>query len=271
MSGFFKIWRDLFDKPIWLNSTPEQKVILITLIKMANWKKSQWEWCGKPYYCKPGEFITSYNSIIMACGKGVTYQNVRTAIKKFKNYEFLTYHSTVGEWGGIKVIINNWDKYQKEINTSTNESLTDCPHITNISLTPIEEYKNDKNDKNVFFIKGEKTKKLDPYIDNHVIEKYKNEHEKYFGNKLRLDAQQRQRIMELNADIDGFIETIPEVFEKLKNITFDVPNFNPNGIWLLRDSNYANVLNGLYDKRTNKVIDEWYEKTKAELAAKGYK
>lgn len=145
MSGFFKIWRDLFDKPIWLNSTPEQKVILITLIKMANWKNAKWEWQGKPYHCEPGEFITSYSSIIAACGKGVTHQNVRTAIKRFKNYKFLTYQVTVGEYGGIKVIINNWNKYQKETNTSSNSSLTVRQQFANSSLTPIEEYKKKKN------------------------------------------------------------------------------------------------------------------------------
>lgn len=144
-SGFFKIWRDLFEKPIWLNSTPEQKVILITLIKLANWKDKKWEWQGKPYHCRPGEFITSYNSIINACGKGVTYQNVRTAIKRFKNYEFLTYQVTVGECGGIKVILNNWDKYQREINTSANSSLTVSQQIANSSLTPNKEYKKEKN------------------------------------------------------------------------------------------------------------------------------
>ena len=145
MSGFFKIWRDLFDKPIWLNSTPEQKVILITLIKMANWKEAKWEWQGKPYHCEPGEFITSYNSILAACGKGVTHQNVRTAIKRFKNYEFLTYQVTVGEHGGIKVTINNWNKYQNKTNTSSNSSLTVRQQISNSSLTPKEEYKKKKN------------------------------------------------------------------------------------------------------------------------------
>lgn len=145
MSGFFKIWRDLFEKPIWLNSTPEQKVILITLIKMANWKDEKWEWKGKPYHCEPGEFITSYNSIINACGKGVTHQNVRTAIKRFKNYEFLTYQVTVGEYGGIKVILNNWNKYQRETNTSTNSSLTVSQQFANSSLTPNKEYKKEKN------------------------------------------------------------------------------------------------------------------------------
>lgn len=146
MSGFFKIWRDLFEKPIWLKSTPEQKVILITLIKMANWKDAKWEWKGKPYNCSPGEFITSYNSIINACGKGVTYQNVRTAIKRFENYEFLTYQVTVGEYGGIKITLRNWDKYQNETNTSSNTSLTVSQQFANTSLTPNKEIKKERKE-----------------------------------------------------------------------------------------------------------------------------
>ncbi|MFS1351445.1 hypothetical protein ACLZX5_14425 [Enterococcus faecium] len=37
--GWIKIYRQLLEKPIWQESTPEQKVILITLLSMANHEK----------------------------------------------------------------------------------------------------------------------------------------------------------------------------------------------------------------------------------------
>jgi hypothetical protein len=86
--GYIKIWRELFIKPIWINSTPEQKTILITLLSMANFQENEWEWKGEKYKCKPGQFVTSLESITKACGKGVTIQNVKTAIKRFEKLIF---------------------------------------------------------------------------------------------------------------------------------------------------------------------------------------
>ena len=164
MSGYFKIWRELFDKPIWLNSTPEQKVVLISIIKMANWKENKWEWNQKTYHCKAGEFITSYSKICETCGKGLTHQNVRTALKRFQNLDFLTYQSTVGVSGGIKVIINNWDKYQNETNTLTNTLPTDYQQNTNTFLTTIEEIKKDKKERSISLEKTTTTKFTPPTI-----------------------------------------------------------------------------------------------------------
>lgn len=129
--GFFKIWRELFDKPIWLNSSPEHKSILFTILKMAKWKEEQWEWKGKKYYCKPGEFITSIGKIQIASGKGISRQNVRSGLNRLKKLDFLTYQSTDGYKDGIKVIINNWGIYQAETNQPSNQ----LP-------TPNKEYKN---------------------------------------------------------------------------------------------------------------------------------
>lgn len=124
-TGYFKIWRDLFKKPIWLNSTSDQRSILLAILYLANWKENTWEWKGKPYSCAPGEFISSYANIANAAGKGVTTQKVRTAIKRFKNFNFLTDQTTHGYQDGIKIIVNNWENYQNETNRPVNTSLTD--------------------------------------------------------------------------------------------------------------------------------------------------
>ena len=110
--GYFKIWRELFNKPIWLNSTPEQKTILITLLAMANFKEKKWEWQGKPFECQPGQFITSLANIAKECGKGVAIKNVRTAIERFENLEFLANESTKT---GRLITVLNWEDYQGDI------------------------------------------------------------------------------------------------------------------------------------------------------------
>lgn len=144
--GWFKIHRCLFKKAIWLNSTPEQKVILITLLGMANHEGREWEWNGKQFKTEAGQFVTSVNSIIDKAGIGISRQNVRTALTKFKKYDFLTYESTKT---GMLVSIVNWGLYQGEKN-SGNQAIN--PKATNKSPSynqPLTTNKKDKNNKNV--------------------------------------------------------------------------------------------------------------------------
>lgn len=124
IEGWIKLHRCLFKKAIWQNSTPEHKVILITLLGMANHLGREWEWKGKQFKANPGEFVTSVNSIIEKSGTGITRQNVRSALKKFEKYGFLTYESTKT---GMLVTIVNWGVYQGknfEGNQDTNQEVT---------------------------------------------------------------------------------------------------------------------------------------------------
>ena len=63
MIGWIKLHRKLTESSKWVNSTPEQKVILVTLITMANHSPKEWEWKGEPYVCERGQLITSLESM----------------------------------------------------------------------------------------------------------------------------------------------------------------------------------------------------------------
>lgn len=144
--GYFKLWRELLTKPIWLNSTPEQKTIIITLLAMANFNDKEWEWKGEKFKADRGHFITSLDSIARNCGKGITIQNVRTALKRFEKMEFLTNESTKT---GRLITIVNWHVYQSsedEPNKDDNKDLTKTQQRPNKDLTPREEGKKDKKD-----------------------------------------------------------------------------------------------------------------------------
>lgn len=144
--GYFKLWRELFTKPIWLNSTPEQKTIFVTLLAMANFSEKEWEWKGEKFKADRGEFVTSLDSIARNCGKGITIQNVRTALKRFENLGFITNESTKT---GRLITIVNWEVYQSsddESNKEDNKDLTKSQQRPNKDLTPREEGKKDKKD-----------------------------------------------------------------------------------------------------------------------------
>lgn len=99
------------------------------------------------------------------------------------------------------------------------------------------------------------SKKMDPYI-NPINEIFSKEYQKVFKNKPYLLNNQRNKLVELAAEIEDFRETIPIVIEKLKNIDFDLPNFTANYTWLLKDDNYIKVLSGTYDKKKTAIEKE---------------
>ena len=107
--GYILLYRELLEKPIWKLSTPEQKTILITLLLMAWHKENEWEWSGKKFKTVSGQFVTSLDSIQKKCGKGISIQNIRTSLVRFKKLEFLTNESTKE---GRLVTILKWHSYQ---------------------------------------------------------------------------------------------------------------------------------------------------------------
>lgn len=133
--GFICLWRSLLDNPIWFNSTPEQALIMITLLLMANWKEQKYDIYGKIITLKPGQFITSYSEIAKLTGMGVSVRNVRTGIDRFEKLGFLTREVTRR---GSLITIVNWRKYQDinyEGDKATDIELTSDRQATDKRLT----------------------------------------------------------------------------------------------------------------------------------------
>lgn len=153
--GWVKLYRELKSKSIWQLSSPQQKVVLITILLLANHEENTWEWKGVRYTCKPGQLITSLNSLVRECGMGVTMQNVRTSLERFEKLGFLTNVSTNT---GRLITVVNWEKYQgqshvtnKDTNKDVTKSQQSANNVTNKQLTTNKkdkEYiKNDKEGK----------------------------------------------------------------------------------------------------------------------------
>ena len=109
MDGWIKLYRKLLDDAIWKTSTPEQCKILVTLLLMANHEENEWMWKGKKFKVKPGQFVTSLESIKEICGKGITIKNIRTALDKFQKCGFLANESAKT---GRLITIVKWEVYQ---------------------------------------------------------------------------------------------------------------------------------------------------------------
>lgn len=151
MQGWISLYRELLEKPIWLQSTPEQRTVLIVLLLMANHKENEWEWRGKRFKAKPGQFVTSLNKILSKCGKGITMSKLRTALVRFEKYNFLTNESSNQN---RLITIVNWEIYQsnkvrsnKQINKqltnnqqTINRQLTTNNNVNNVNKIEEEEY-----------------------------------------------------------------------------------------------------------------------------------
>ena len=140
--GWIKVHREWLDKAIWKCSTKEQKIILIVLLMLASHKENEWEWNGKKFTVKPGQFVTSAKSIMEKCGEGISRQNIRTALVKFEKYDFLTIQSTKQ---GILVTIVNWELYQSVEGELTKE-LTNSQPTGNQQVTTIKNDEKEKKD-----------------------------------------------------------------------------------------------------------------------------
>ena len=182
MAGWVKLHRELTEKAIWKCSSPEQKVILITLLMLADHKESEWIWQGKKFKTQPGQFVTSVESIMKTSGVGISRQNVRSAIVKFENLGFLTNESTKT---GRLITIVNWHVYQSQngdTNLDTNHQLTDRSPTTNHQLT---------TNKNVRTKELKNQENKDIYIKCQSLSMTEEEYDKLIGlyGKDRVDAK----------------------------------------------------------------------------------
>ena len=144
--GWVKLYRCLLDDPIWQCSTSEQKVILVTLLLMANHAEAKWQWNGRPYHCRPGQMITSLNSIRKKCGQKISIRKIQLALIRFEKMGFLLKQSS---HINTLITICNWNSYQVremlDVKDTVNEPLNAC-HST---ATPALTNKNEKNKKNL--------------------------------------------------------------------------------------------------------------------------
>lgn len=153
MSGYFKLYRELLNKPIWLNSSNEQRVILITLLAMANWKETEWDYYGEKIKLNPGQFIASAPAIKERCNSSeITIMKIRTALERFEKLDFLTVSLTGKSTKSGKLItIVNWRLYQsneEEDNRQNNKEITDRQPTDNRQIKEEgKEYKELKEDK----------------------------------------------------------------------------------------------------------------------------
>lgn len=190
--GWVKLYRELKSKSIWQLSSPEQKVVLITILLLANHEENKWEWKGEQFICKPGQLITSINSLVRECGDGVSIQNVRTALDRFEKLGFLTNVSTKT---GRLITVLNWEKYQgKDFvdNKGSNKEVTKSQQRPNKDLTTNKNdkecYKNDKEIKKYNMPSAEPEEDVLTNEDLYGVDS-EEQYRRFLAGELNLDEE----------------------------------------------------------------------------------
>lgn len=196
MDGWIKLHRTLLDKAIWKCSTANQKIILIVLLLMANHKENQWIWNGKKYKVNAGQFITSVKSIKEKCGSGISVKNIRTALVKFENLDFLAIETANT---GSLITIVNWELYQLDDSEVANQSANRW-QTGGKRVATNKNDKNDKNDKN-------KDNKLSTFVDE-IVEHLNTKTGKSFkSNSVKTKKMIKARLTE-GFTVDDFKKVI---------------------------------------------------------------
>ncbi|VFC11794.1 phage protein [Clostridioides difficile] len=223
--GWIKLYRELLDKSIWKDIKPERKVILITILLMASHKENYVFIDNKRIKIKSGQFISSYSKIAERCGKGVSYQMVRSCLLVFKNAGFLTYETTNKY---IVITIENWELYQENIENQQPNQQT----INNQSTT----IKNIKNENNIIY--------------SEIISKFNSTCIELSKVKKLTDTRKRR----INSRIKEYDkETVLEVINIVSKTSFLNGNNNTgwkaNFDWIMNSSNFTKILEGNYHSK----------------------
>ena len=114
-----------------------------------------------------------------------------------------------------------------------------------IDLIGSKDNKDNKDNTNNIYIPN---KKFDPYFNNPVVDKFKEEYEKNLKtSRCYLDNLYINKLTEIGIDNPDFINKIPEILNKYSRIEFSngISKFGLRG--LILEGKWAAILNGEYD------------------------
>lgn len=174
--GWIKLHRKILKSALWKDCNMAQKVVLITLLIMANHENNEWIFNGEKYKCKPGQFVTSLKSIQEKAGQDISIMQIRTSLLKFENYGFLT---RVATKRSSLITIENWRLYQSDIENITNNQQSN-QHSDEHSNQHSEQQNNQQSEDMAEYVantrfKGNKKDKITQQITQQVTQSLTHE------------------------------------------------------------------------------------------------
>ena len=110
-AGWFKVHRKLMESPMWRNSSPAHKAVVMTILASAMFEEHDW-WDSDSGECvrlKPGQFTTSNRAL--AANADVSVSAVKHALTRLVAQGFI--HRTARHRYSL-ITVCNWTYYQGE-------------------------------------------------------------------------------------------------------------------------------------------------------------
>ena len=95
-----------------------------------------------------------------------------------------------------------------------------------------------------------KIKRIDPYYSNER-NIFNNTYEKVFKQAPYLTNEDCLNFSEIASKTPAFFETLEADLKKLQKINFEKIGYKPSASWFLKEKNYADLKNGVYDSYLN--------------------
>lgn len=108
-ADWIRLHRELNENESWLNTTPAQKVIFVTVLLSVNDGITEQEWNGQMIEVHPGQMITSLLSLAKKCGGGINSREVKKALERLEEINLLVKWPI--EYGWVITVLDWW-KYQ---------------------------------------------------------------------------------------------------------------------------------------------------------------
>jgi hypothetical protein len=147
--GWIKLYRKIQDSTMYKSLTSKQRDVMVQCMLRANHEGNKWEWQGQIFKCKPGQFVTSLDSLKADCAKDVSLKNIRTALLKLEKWGFLANESA--KTGRI-ITICNWKTYQikeNETGKGNGKQAANRRQTGGKQAATNKNVKKEKNEKNV--------------------------------------------------------------------------------------------------------------------------
>ena len=239
-SGWIKLHRKMLKNALWRDCNANQKVVMITLLLMADHKDNNWIFKGEEYTTAPGQFITSLKSLAEATG--LEMSTVRRTINKLEKFGFCTSKSTnknrlitIENWGKYQDLAGSTDK-QTDKQPTSNRQATDKQPTTNKNIR-------NKECKNVRSIDVDSKRIIDLWnsLDNNIskLTSLSPSTTRYKNLKARLNEHGHDSFEKIVAEISN--SSFLKGYSSDWSVTFD---------WVVKPNNYIKVLEGNYRDKT---------------------
>lgn len=272
MEGWIKLHRKIVDNDVFKSLNSKQRDVMMMCLILASHKEKEWYWNGKFYKIKPGQFVTSLDSIRRYCSKDVTNRTIRTTLEILEKAGFLTNESTNR---GRLITICNWEKYQSKEDESDKQNENHNGRQTdrqtdNQTVTYQEERNKEYKNNNNYILKDIvcDTAEVSPTPSDKIVAlKNKNPNTPYsqivelyndtcgaaFGMVTSLSIQRKKHLKILFRDLNHDLDTIRHLFIKAKESDFlrghNKRSWRATFDWLIKINNAVKVLDGNYDNK----------------------